>query len=184
MKAKIYLFTCLILTSFFIGCSGDEEAKPASFKMNVNLNMDNYNNLGCAVESPNAHSGKKICHLDSGVNFGFYYTFKIPDSLIGKALSVSIDSWIRSGKKENECGVVCTVNNAKDSLLLWHGLDGKAVITQPNEWSNLSGTFIIPSNMMISGYKINIMCYNSQASSYFDVDDLDVQFSEPEKNQP
>jgi len=183
MKAKIYIFTCLVLTCFFICCSGDDEIEPAPFNMNVNLNMDNFNNLGYVVESPNAHSGKKICHLDSGVNFGFYYSLNVPDSLIGKPLKISIDSWIRSGKKDNECGITCSVNSAKDSLMFWNGLDGRAVMAQPNEWSNLTGSFILPSNVMIPGAKINIMCYNVQASSYFDVDDLNVQFSEPNKEQ-
>lgn len=182
MKTKIYLFFSVTLViALFMGC-GDDDVKPAPYKYSMNLNMDNYNNMLNVVESPNAHSGKKICHLDSGQNYGFFYTLNIPDSLIGKEFSVSVDSWVRSGKKDNKCGIICSVTSAKDSILVWESLEASTVIAQPNEWANLSGKIIIPPTAMMFGAKINVMCFNSQAASYFDVDDLNVTYAEVEKN--
>lgn len=182
MKTKIHLlFSFIIIAVFLTGC-GDYDMPTAPFRQSVNLNMDNYNNLITVIESPNAHSGKKICHLDSGQIYGFIYTLNIPDSLIGKDLDVSIDSWVRTGKKDNQCSIICSVINPKDSILMWNVFDASKVIVQPNEWANLYDKVVIPGNLMVFGGRINIMCFNSQASSYFDVDDLNMTFSEPEKN--
>lgn len=181
MRTKNLLLFSLILTCFFTVSCGDDSAEASPFKYMVELNMDNFGNTQTIMENPSAHSGTKICHVDSGQNFGLFYTLNVPDSLIGKALLISIESWIRTGKTDNGCGITCSVTLPKDSILFWHGLDGKTVISQPNEWSNLSGDFNIPSNVMQSGSKINIMCLNGDAKSYFDVDDLTILFSDPVK---
>jgi len=181
MKTKSFFFFSLIITCFFIAGCGDDSVEAPPFKHMVNLNMDNFGNTQTIMESATAHSGTKICHLDSGQGFGFFYSLNVPDSLIGKALSISIDSWIRTGKTDNGCGIVCSVTLPKDSIIFWQCLDGKTVIGQPNEWSNLSGDFILPSNVMQSGAKINVICLNGDAKSYFDVDDLTILFSDPAK---
>lgn len=182
MKTKIYVLFTLLLALTLLSSCGDDEMISAPFKHSVNLNMDNFNNMVTVVESPNAHSGKKICHLDSGQNYGFFYSINVHDSLIGKEISILVDSWVRTGKVENKCGLVCTVTNNKDSILTWQAIDADDFIKQPNEWSNLNGKFILPGNLIKFGSKINVMCYNAKASSYFDVDDLNVAYSENEQN--
>jgi len=181
MKTKFYLISSLSIIIFLFVSCGDDEIQSAPFNQSINLNMDNFNNMITIVESASAHSGKKICHLDSGQNYGFYYTLNIPDSLIGKDLVVSIDSWVRTGKKDNKCGIICSVVNAKDSILQWQSLEASTVVAQPNEWANLNGNIVVPGNLMIFGSKVNVMCFNSQGASYFDVDDLKITYSEPEK---
>jgi hypothetical protein len=184
MNTKIYQFSSLILILLLITSCDDEGVKSEPFKQIVNLNMDNFNNLNCIVESAEAHSGKKICHLDSGQIYGFYYSFNIPDSLIGKDISVALDSWVKTGKLENKCALVCSVTNQKDSILNWQSIDAMTFIKQPHQWSNLSCNFIIPANLIVFDSRINVMCYNTIAASYFDVDDLQVIFSEKTQNNP
>ena len=67
-------------------------------------NMDNISNYNTIVESSTAHSGKKICHIDSGNRFGLIYTFLIPDSIaieIAKVEPAAIVSNRCSGLRED-----------------------------------------------------------------------------------
>lgn len=184
MKTKIYLFFSSVLICFFIAGCGDDNVESAAFKHSINLTMDNLRNLYTIVESPNAHSGKKICRVDSGQHYGLIYTINVPDSIVEKEISVSIDAWVRTGSKDNNCAIVCSVTNAKDSILYWQELSALTVINQPNEWSNLGGNLTIPSSAIPFNTKINVFCFNGSARSYFEVDDLNVTFTEAEKSNP
>src|ERR1044071_847557 len=106
MKAKIYLFFSAILVSFFITGCGDDSVESSSFKYSLNFNMDNLLNFHTITANPNSHSGKKICRVDSGTQYGFAYILNVPDSLVGKHISVSIDCWVRTGSKDNNCSIV------------------------------------------------------------------------------
>src|SRR5438105_15138177 len=106
MKTKIYLFSSIVLICFFIEGCGDDNVESAAFKHSINLTMDNFRNMNTIVESSDSHSGKKVCRMDSGQNYGLIYTINVPDSIVEKELSVSIDAWVRTGSKDNNCAIV------------------------------------------------------------------------------
>jgi hypothetical protein len=183
MKTKNLFAIAFALASTIIFSScGDDAIEPTSFRQSLDFNMDNIGGLQTILESSTAHSGKKICHVDSGSVYGFYYTFNIPDSLAGHAVTCSIDAWARTGKLDNACSIACSVSSEKDSVLVWTTIDALSFIKTPNEWANVNGTFVFPGNVIVFGGKINILCLNDKASSYFDVDDLKVTYSQ-EKEQ-
>jgi hypothetical protein len=175
---KLFAIVSALAFTILLSSCGDDAVESQPFKQSINFNMDNLGNLNTLVENPNAHSGKKICHLDSGITYGFYYTFNIPDSLAGRTISCSIDAWARTGKLDNDCTIACSVASEKDSSLAWTTVEALPFIKAPNEWTNINGSFVFPGNIIVFGGKINILCINSKASSYFDIDDLKVSFTE------
>ncbi len=176
MKKILIVISSLV----FFGCGDDEKNAPL-FKQIENLNMDNISNYNTIVESSTAHSGKKICHIDSGNRFGLIYTFLIPDSLVGKNLVVNISAWIRTGNLNNNCDIICSVSR-NDSILLWQGCNPKAILKTPNEWSNLTQGFVLNPKLIKPNTTIYILLDNVDAKSYFDIDDLVITYSEPNYN--
>lgn len=174
---KLFFYPILTFGLLLVSCS-DDSIESSSFNASINLNMDNFNNIQTVIESPAAHSGKMICHLDSANHYGFFYSFSLPDSLVGKGIKVSIDSWVKTGNKENKCSIICSVTNNRDSILTWQAIDASSVISEANHWANLKGDFNLNETILVYGSKINIMCFNNDAISYFDVDDLYITYSE------
>lgn len=175
-KTLLFLASGLIL----ISC-GDDEVRSPKFKHIENLNMDNIRNVSTILESPTAYSGKNICHVDSGKSYGVIYDYLVPDSLVGKQLAVSIDAWVRTGDVANNCGIVCSITDKKDSVIFWLNTQANDVITTPNEWVNMKSTITIPSDVTSrTDIKISIMPVNVNAKSYFDVDNLLLTYFEIE----
>ena len=167
-----------------ISCSDDEVASPL-MKHVVKFSMDDILNPHTVVENANAHSGKRICHVDSGSNFGFGYSFSIPDSLVGKAINVDVDAWVKTGKLENKCDIVVSVTDDKEAILLWTGLNAKESIVSPNEWTRVVKTIGLSQELLSkNNLKINVIAHNLDAISYFDIDDLIITYSEPNNTNP
>lgn len=180
-KKTLFQFVLILASSLLLVSCGDDQIEPQSFKYSQNFTMDNFGNPHTIIESPSAHSGKKICHLDSGAIYGFSYSYNIPDSLVGHSLTCYVDAWARTGKLDNKCSIVCSVTNGKDSILVWKAIDALPLIKNADEWVNLSGSFPLSEQEILFGGKITIMCMNNSALSYFDVDDLKITYSETDQ---
>ncbi len=176
MIVKKIIF-CICAALILVSC-GEDNSKAPLFKHNVILNMDNIANANTIVPSETAHSGKNICRIDSGQGFGIGYTFSLPDSLIGKTIAIDLDAWLRSGKTENNCEIICSVTQ-RDSVLFWQGFGAYTVMKTANEWSNLKNTIILPTSITDKpNLLITVAAQNVGKLSYFDVDDLNIKYYE------
>lgn len=166
------LGTIILMTS----CSSTEVAP---FRQVTNIDLDHgIFNYQTVIEGTDAHSGKKFARVDSASSFGLGYSYLIPDSLRGKVISVTIDAWTRTGDMSNNLDVVvsCTTN---DSIALWTGCNAKEFMKNPNEWSNMVRNIIIPATITSApNTYINVMMHNIDAKSYFDMDDLKIEYLE------
>jgi hypothetical protein len=55
----------------------------------------------------------------------------------------------------------------------------KEVMKNPNEWSFVSKEFVLPTEMTSkNNIYINVMAHNIEAKSFFDVDDIKVEYKE------
>lgn len=181
MKNKILLLS-MITSFFFISCQEEEE--PALFKQTQIFDIDNgVFNTNTYVEGPDAHSGKRFSRADVGNNYGFFYSYILPDSLIGKNVAVDLNVWVRTGDLSNGCEFVVSASS-KDSIILWQGSGVKNAIKAANEWTNVNTTVIISSELTAKpNFKITLLAHNGDAKSFFDVDDLKVTFYEPNPQQ-
>lgn len=172
------LLTLAIISLFLIGCE-DEEAVQSKFKHTQNLDFDHgLLNYQSYRDGDDAHSGRIFSRADSAVNFGFWYSYIIPDSLIGKNIFVDMDAWVRTGNISNFCEIIVSVRS-NDSLMLWQGCGVRDIIKAPNEWANVKGLVSIPSSMTSkNNLCISILAHNIDAKSYFDVDDARIVFFE------
>jgi hypothetical protein len=173
-KTLLHLAAGLCLMS-----CGDDFIKSAPFKHVEILSMDNLRNLNTIIESPTAHSGKNVCHVDSGQNYGLIYDYLLPDSLVGKQLAISFDTWVKTGKVENNCGILCSITNSKDSVIFWQHMSASEFIHASNEWNSMKNSFAIPLEVTSTpNIKISIIPLNADAKSYYEVDDLIITFNE------
>ncbi len=177
MKIKNIVILAFVVLGF-VAC--EEEEEPATFSQTQIFDIDNgVFNTNTYIEVADAHSGKKISRADVGNNYGFGYSYVLPDSLIGKDIAVNIDGWVRSGDLSSNCEFVVSASS-KDSILLWQGCGVKNIMKAVNQWSNLNTVIIIPSTLTTKpNIKITLLAHNIDAKSFFDVDDLKVTFYEP-----
>lgn len=170
MKLKSILSISL-LSIFFIACQ--EEPEPNLFKQQLSFDIDNgVFNTNTYVDGNDAHSGKKFSRADVGNNFGFGYTYILPDSMVGKDIAVDVDAWVRTGDISNGCEFVVSASS-KDSIVLWAGCGVPKVIKTANQWSNVIATVDLPAQLTaMPGFKITLLAHNGEAKSFFDVDDV------------
>jgi hypothetical protein len=176
---KVVLFFATVLGTLTLMTSCDGGSASAAFRQVETIDMDhgifNYHSI---IEGTDAHSGKKFARVDSGAGFGLGYIYQIPDSLKGKVLTVNIDAWTRSGDLSNVCDIVVTCNSG-DSTSFWTGCAINEFMKNPNEWSHVVRTLTIPASVTSLGNtNINVMMHNIDAKSYFDMDDLKVEYRE------
>ncbi|HRD37550.1 MAG TPA: hypothetical protein PLC65_02860 [Bacteroidia bacterium] len=181
LKKNLVILSFLTLIGFS-SCEHDE-SKTVSFAYQQNFDFDNgpfnYNTI---IENPSAHSGNKICRVDSGFNYGFGYSYFLPDSLFGKEIVVNLDAWVRSGDLTNNADIIMSAF-VGDSCKLWLGFGAKEFIKEPNKWTNVKGRFnLSPAITSAENLKITVMAHNIDAKSYFDVDDLKIMFTEEDEN--
>lgn len=170
MKLKSIL-SLSVLSIFFIACQ--EEPEPLSFSQTQVFDIDHgVFNTNTFIEGPDAHSGKMFSRANAGNNFGFGYSYILPDSMAGKDVAVDIDVWVRTGDVANGCEFVVSASS-KDSIVLWVGCGVPKVIKTANQWSNVISTVDIPSSLTSKpDFKITLLAHNGMAKSFFDVDDL------------
>lgn len=181
MKLKSLLSICLV-TAIFISCQ--DEPEPSLFKQQLSFDIDNgVMNTNTYIEANDAHSGKKYSRADVGNNYGFGYTYFLPDSLIGKLISVDVNAWVRTGDLSNKCDLIVSASS-RDSVLLWLGTGSDKVMTAPNQWSNVSSVInLSPELTSKPNLRIMILSHNMDAKSYFDVDDINVTIYETKISQ-
>lgn len=174
MKNLLYL---IITTLFLTSC--EDEIAPPLYKYSQNLDFDHgLLNYPSYREGVDAHSGKIFSRADSAVNFGFGYSYNLPDSLIGKNLFIQMDSWVRTGDISNYCELVISARSG-DSLMLWQGSGVRELIRSPNEWTNIKALVSLPGTMTSKkNFCVVILAHNIDAKSYFDVDDVNITFFE------
>lgn len=176
MKMK-NLFVLLATIMFLISC--EEEVSPPKYKYIQNLDLDHgLLNYQSYINGDDAHSGRFFSRADSAINFGFFYSYIIPDSLIGKNLFVNVDAWVRNGDLSNQCEFIVSAKS-KDSLLLWQSCDVRQTIKAANEWVNIKKIVSLPSSMTsLPNFRVDLLAHNIDAKSYFDVDDVNITFFE------
>src|SRR5574343_213113 len=177
MKLK-QLFIPVISSLILTACQ--EEQEPKLFEQHLFFDIDNgVMNTNTYIEANDAHSGKKYSRADVGNNYGFGYTYFLPDSLVGKPVSVDINAWVRSGDLSNNCDLIFSASSNENSLL-WVGIGSKNVLTSPNQWTNVTNTFNLgPEITSKPNLRIMVLSHNMDAKSYFDVDDIAVSIYEP-----
>lgn len=175
---NIYKIIIAILIAFLLSAC-EEDKEPESFTQTQVFDIDNgVFNTNTFIEVSDAHSGKKISRADVGNNYGFGYSYLLPDSLIGKDISVDVDVWLRTGDISNNCEFIVSAKS-RDSIVLWQGCGSKNFIKAPNQWFNVFSTINIPGSLTsLPDFKIISLAHNSDAKSYFDVDDLKITISE------
>lgn len=178
MKHKLLAILCLIFF-VFSSCEQEEELLSQNFSYTQVFDMDNgVTNTTSYIEGNNAHSGKWFSRTDSSVNFGFGYSYILPDSLMGRAVDLSVEGWVRTGDIKNNCELVISVSTP-DSLYIWVGCDVKNAIKNPNEWTFVSNSFRVgPEITSKPNLKFTILAHNVDAKSYFDVDDVKLSIKE------
>jgi hypothetical protein len=177
---NIKKITLLLAAGAFLVSCGDDEVKMPPFRYSQNLDMDNIKNIMTIRESSTAHSGRNVCHVDSGSNYGIIYTYPVPDSIVGKQLALDVDAWVRTGNVENNCEIVCSVA-CGDSVTYWGAIQTNEYIKTPNEWTNISKTIVIPKNSTSKpNSSISIITLNRAAKSYLEIDDLKINYYEVE----
>jgi hypothetical protein len=176
IKLFINIGSVALFVSVLISCS--EEISTQKYRHVETIDLDHgLFNLHTIIEG-DAHSGKKFSRADVGNNFGLGYSLALPDTLIGKSMAVNVSGWTRTGDLSNGCDLVLTVTS-NDSILLWSGCMAKEVMKNPNEWSFVSKEFVLPTEMTSkNNVYINVMAHNVEAKSFFDVDDIKVEYKE------
>jgi hypothetical protein len=179
MKKSIIFFMAVLGTVVLMtSCDGPE---PPAFRQVTAIDLEYGHglfNYQTVIEGTDAHSGKRFARLEPGTNFGLGYAYLIPDSLKGKVLSVNITAWTRTGDLSNTCdlAVTCTSN---DSITLWSGCNAKEFMKNPNEWSQVVRSIIVSREVTAKPNSyINVMMHNVDAKSYFDMDDLKIEYLE------
>lgn len=171
------LLALAIISFFLTNC--EDEAGPSKYKYVQNLDFDHgLLNYPSYRDGADAHSGRIFSRADSAVNFGFGYSYTIPDSLVGKNLFIDIDAWVRTGNIANFCELIVSARSG-DSLMLWQGCGARETIKAPNEWANIKRLIALPSGMTSKkNFSVVILAHNIDAKSYFDVDDAKLTFFE------
>ncbi len=179
MRKIAFINGVFILMSILIVSCSSEPVKE-KYRHVETIDFDkSFLNLNTLIEG-DAHTGKKFSRADVGNNFGFGYTYAIPDSLKGKDLVVSINAWVRTGDLGNNCDLVLSCTSS-DSILLWTGCGIKESLKNPNEWTLISKTIPVNANLTAkNNFFINVLGHNIDAKSFFDIDDLVVEYKEVE----
>ncbi len=173
-----HIFISFALVALLTSCVQQDE-NVQTFSYPLSFDFDNgVTNTSSYVFRDDAHSGRVISRADSGVNFGFSYIYAVPDSLIGRNLTLDIDAWVRTGDLNNNCELIVSAYTG-DSLLLWQGCGVKSFLKAPNQWTNIrSSVGISPALTGNAGVKIKVLAHNVDAKSFFDVDDLNINLRE------
>jgi hypothetical protein len=176
-KIALTILSLLTLGLIIISCEGGE-IKKETFKHKETIDMDhglfNYNSI---IEG-DAHSGKKFSRANAGNNFSLGYSYQLPDSLKGKSIAVNVTGWVRTGDLTNTCDIAVTATS-NDSILLWTGCNIKEFIKNANEWTQISRSITFTPDITSKGnVYFNVMGHNIDAKSFFDMDDLNVEYVE------
>jgi len=178
MKQKLFIFLTLAFLGF-ASCEQEEELLSQNFSLTQVFDMDNgITNTTSYKEGNDAHSGKWFSRTDSAINFGFGYSYILPDSLMGRALDLSVEGWVRTGDVKNNCELVISVST-QDSLYIWVGCGVKNAIKNANQWTLVSNNFRIGQEITSKpNLKITVLAHNVDAKSFFDVDDVKLSIKE------
>jgi hypothetical protein len=176
---KITTLLALFTVLFIASSCGDDEVPANKFMYPINLDFDhglaNYNSYRVG---DNAHSGKVYSRADSAVGFGFYYSYILPDSMVGKNIMLDLEAWVRTGDLSNYCDLIASARG-NDSVVLWLGCGARQAIKAANEWTFVKTNALLPSTMTSkNNFIVEIMAHNIDAKSYFDVDDVKIKFTE------
>lgn len=178
MKQKLFIFLALGFLGFS-SCEQEEELLGENFSFTQVFDMDNgITNTLSYKEGADAHSGKWFSRTDSAVNFGFAYTYILPDSMMGRTVDLSAEGWVRTGDLSNNCELVVSVTTP-DSVYIWVGCGVKNAIKNPNEWTYVNTNFRVGQEITSNpNLKFTILAHNVDAKSYFDVDDVKLCIKE------
>jgi hypothetical protein len=189
---SIKILTCMKKKLFFIlpfaamlvlnSCSEEEVQIPFRHVQEIDLDHGVLNYQ--TVVDGDAHTGKKFSRITPGNNFGLGYSYALADSLKGKAIAVTVNAWVRSGDLANNVDLAVTATQG-ETVLQWSGCNMKEFIKNPNEWTKVSRTIVVPSETTSKGnIYLNVIAQNIDAKSFFDVDDLNIEFTEALPAQP
>lgn len=180
-KSVIYFGIIVLFVSLLSSCS--EEAPRQKFKHVETIDLDrSFINLQTIIEG-DAHTGKKFSRADVGNNFGLGYSYLIPDTLKGKDLLVTINAWVRTGDLGNNCDVILS-STSNDSILLWTGCSIKDFLRNPNEWTTITKSVVVPAAVTSKNNAyINVIGHNIDAKSFLDIDDLVIEYKEIESEK-
>ncbi|MCD6066797.1 MAG: hypothetical protein K0S33_1623 [Bacteroidetes bacterium] len=176
-KAGLLLLTLIGGLTLITGCGSTPESAP--FRQVENIDPDHWiYNYNTVIEGADGHTGKKFSRADSANSFGIGYSYLIPDSMKGKAFSVTVDAWVRSGDLSHVCDIALTCTS-NDSITLWTGCGAKEFLKNPNEWTQVIRTITVPADITSKNNTyINVISHNIDQRSFFDVDDMKIEYRE------
>ena len=176
-KAVLFFMASVAALPFFTACEGAGESASGFRHIEIVDPDHGLMNSQTFIEGADGHTGRRFSRADSINPFGMGYSYLIPDSMIGKAITVSVDAWVRSGDLSHGCELVVSCVT-KDSLTLWQVCGVRDFLKNPNEWTNVTKSIDIPANISKSSTYINVLTHNAEPRSYIDIDDLKIEYTD------
>lgn len=125
-----------------------------------------------------AIAGKYYSRVDSLSMYGYGLAIKIPDSLKGKHLRVSVDFLSRLMQKRFGQSLVIAVQN-KDKVFYWYAIDLSPLTFKKSKW------FVVKDSVQFyynptdtNAYELKVFGFNPYKHSMLDIDDLKIDFKE------
>lgn len=131
------------------------------------------------IENP--HSGKYFTHTDSLNIYGFGNAYAIPDSSLNNDIRVKINAWVRQGDFNEQNQIAVSLEEGAN-IIQWSGISTKNHVKEARKWINLVDSITLPGSIVNkSGLVIKVFPYNPEATSFMDVDDLEILIYKVEK---
>lgn len=144
--------------------------------------IDNEDTLaGAPKYLENPHSGKYFTHTDSLNIYGFGNAYAIPDSSLNNDIRVKINVWVRQGDFNEQNQIAVSLEEGAN-IIQWSGISTKNYVKETRKWINLVDSITFPGSIVNkSGLVIKVFPYNPEATSFMDVDDLEILIYKVEK---
>lgn len=181
-KNSITYASLFIFIIVFFSCSPPKEIEEATLLKEIVVTNEDTTD-GSAKFTGDAHSGKYFSHTDSAVKYGSTSVYYIPDSLLQKTIRVKVDMWVKAGdlNQKNQFAVSLE-NSADNSIVNWDQIVVFKHLTETNKWINVKDSVTIPGNTINKmGLLIKFFPFNSEGTSYMDVDDIKISLYKVEK---
>jgi hypothetical protein len=180
MKKILLVVTMFVFGFLFVSCSESEGKTDSVIEYlangqdtSVSVKGVQLMNLGTVV-ADSAMQNNKFSQIDSIFQYGMGLNYNLPDSIIGKELSITIKAKALETEAVNSVIVISLIDPANNTTY-YNAIDLRGKISQVNQWSEVTGTCEIDAvSNDFNGARLTIYPYKSIGKGKLKIDDLSV----------
>jgi hypothetical protein len=185
---RILKVVILILSNFSLSFSQSNNFSKNTVYKNSNLTLHsdlcfidssksegtwNYN----GIISSDSNSKDYFSSTSKENPYGITYKTKFPKSVRFKNVKIVVQAHVRCSNIDNKASFGVSITKA-DSSIAWQEIQINTKINNPNEWTFITDTIILPRSIINNDNTITVFLWNIDGNGTADVDDINIQYLE------